>query len=139
MKDILTALRDAASIHNSQLLKITKTNELTISEWKLLSQVINGNNTQEHLSKATSLDVSTLSRQLKRLVEKQMLSKEAVGRDKRQLLYHVTDKGSQANKQISQLSDKLEKSIFNHWTDEEKNLLKILINRLEKSLQRISD
>lgn len=137
MKDILVALNSAAKNHRSQLFSITKATGLTISEWKLLTQVIAGNTTQEMLSETTKLDISTLSRQLKRLLEKEMIEKTAVGRDKRQLIYKVTEKGTQSSQYIQTEIDKLTEQVFNHWTEEEKNLLKILINRLEKSLNRI--
>ncbi|AEB73347.1 MarR family winged helix-turn-helix transcriptional regulator [Lentilactobacillus buchneri] len=137
MKDILVALNSAAKNHRSQIFNITKAMNLTISEWKLLNQVIAGNTTQELLSESTKLDISTLSRQLKRLLEKDMIEKTAVGRDKRQLIYKVTDKGTQASQYVAAEIQKLTDRVFNHWTDEEKNLLKILINRLEKSLDRI--
>lgn len=137
MKDILVALNAASKNHATQLLKITKQQGLTISEWKLLTQVIAGNATQETLATATKLDISTLSRQLKRLLTKEMLVKTAVGKDKRQLIYKVTPTGSDADKRIEAQIMTLRDQIFNHWTDEEKNLLKILINRLEQSLDRI--
>ncbi|MGF2383861.1 MarR family winged helix-turn-helix transcriptional regulator [Lentilactobacillus otakiensis] len=137
MKDILVALNSAAKNHRSQIFKITKAMNLTISEWKLLNQLIAGNTTQELLSESTQLDISTLSRQLKRLLEKEMIDKTAVGRDKRQLIYKVTDKGTHASEYVQDEIQQLTDRVFNHWTDEEKNLLKILINRLEKSLDRI--
>lgn len=137
MKDILVALNSAAKNHRSQIFTITKAMNLTISEWKLLNQVIAGNTTQELLSESTKLDISTLSRQLKRLLEKDMIEKTAVGRDKRQLIYKVTDKGTKASQHIALEISQLTERVFNHWTDEEKNFLKILINRLEKSLDRI--
>ncbi|GEP22747.1 MAG: MarR family transcriptional regulator [Lentilactobacillus diolivorans] len=137
MKDILVALNSAAKNHTTQLFKITKATGLTISEWKLLNQVIAGNKTQEVLSEITNLDISTLSRQLKRLVEKEMLKKTAIGKDKRQLIYTVTQKGLDSSEYVSNQVKSLTELVFNHWTNEEKNLLKILINRLEKSLDRI--
>ncbi|EHO51105.1 MarR family winged helix-turn-helix transcriptional regulator [Lentilactobacillus kisonensis] len=137
MKDILPALNSAAKNHKAQLFAITKETGLTISEWKLLCQVIDGNTTQETLSSRTKLDISTLSRQLKKLVEKEMIEKTAVGKDKRQLIYNVTPKGINSSTYVKTKLDELTERIFNHWTDEEKNLLKILMNRLEQSLGRI--
>ncbi|MBZ2202468.1 MAG: MarR family winged helix-turn-helix transcriptional regulator [Lentilactobacillus hilgardii] len=137
MKDILVALNSAAKNHNASLMKITKAENLTISEWKLLNHVIDGHSTQETLSAVTKLDISTLSRQLKRLVVKEMLSKTAVGKDKRQLIYSVTEKGTKSSQNVEQKVEDLQDQVFSHWTNEEKNLLKILINRLEQSLDRI--
>ena len=66
-----------------------------------------------------------------------MISKTAVGKDKRQLIYQVTDKGLRSNQQADQLYQELTANVFNHWTDEEQQLLKILLNRLEQSINRI--
>ncbi len=137
MKEILVALNSAAKRHQAQLLKVTKGQGLTISEWRLLNQVIDGYTTQETLSEITNLDISTLSRQLKKLLVKEMIVKTAVGKDKRQLIYKATDNGVMASEKIQAESESLKNQIFNHWTNEEKNLLKILINRLEQSLDRI--
>lgn len=138
MKDSLTALREIEKEHKNALLSITKKAKLTIAEWQLLLHILDDNTTQEQLSNATSLDTSTLSRQLKSLVKKEMLDKTPTGRDKRQLIYNVTELGQQSVKLINEAYNELEANIFNRWTDEEKNLLQILLNRLEKSLARIS-
>lgn len=137
MKDTLVALRSMEKKYQKILLRLTKSVELTISEWQLLAKVIAGIQTQDQLATASSLDISTLSRQLKSLVAKEMISKTAVGKDRRQLIYQVTDKGTQAHQQASQLYQELTANIFTHWTDEEQQLLKILLNRLEQSINRI--
>ncbi|MGF7436481.1 MarR family winged helix-turn-helix transcriptional regulator [Lentilactobacillus senioris] len=137
MKDTLVALRSTEKKYQKILLKLTKSVELTISEWQLLAKVISGIQTQDQLAAASSLDISTLSRQLKSLVAKDMISKTAVGKDKRQLIYQVTDKGLRSNQQADQLYQELTANVFNHWTDEEQQLLKILLNRLEQSINRI--
>jgi DNA-binding MarR family transcriptional regulator len=138
MKDSLTALRDIEKEHKSALLAVTKKANLTIAEWQLLIHILDDNTTQEQLSNATSLDTSTLSRQLKSLVKKEMLGKTPTGRDKRQLIYNVTIAGQQAVKLINEAYLTLERQIFDRWTDEEKNLLQILLNRLDKSMSRIN-
>lgn len=137
MKDSLVALRSTEKQYQKILLKLTKSVELTISEWRLLSKVIAGIQTQDQLAEASSLDISTLSRQLKSLISKNMISKKAIGPDKRQLVYQVTDKGLLADKGATKLYQELTSDIFNHWTAEEQKLLKILLNRLEQSVSRI--
>ncbi|CAM2759165.1 MarR family winged helix-turn-helix transcriptional regulator [Fructilactobacillus fructivorans] len=137
MKNSLTALRVVGKIHQQQLQALTKKSNLTISEWQLLIAITDGYTTQESLSQSMELDTSTLSRQLKRLVEKEMIRKKAVGQDKCQLIYSITDKGKNACNQINSDYADLSTRIFNQWTDEEKNLLKILLNRLETSMKKI--
>ncbi|BAP85640.1 MarR family transcriptional regulator [Paucilactobacillus hokkaidonensis JCM 18461] len=137
MKDSLSALREIERNHRSALLAITKKAHLTIAEWQLLLFILADNTTQEQLSNATSLDTSTLSRQLKNLVAKEMLNKTPTGRDKRQLIYSITELGKQSVNQINDDYKQLANQIFDRWTDEEKNLLQILLNRLDKSIARI--
>ncbi|MFZ2353044.1 MarR family winged helix-turn-helix transcriptional regulator [Paucilactobacillus nenjiangensis] len=137
MKDSLSALTDISKNHKSALLRITKQVNLTIAEWQLLLQIIDGNTTQDLLSKTTGLDTSTLSRQLKHLETKEMLDKTPTGRDKRQLIYAATELGVNAVKTINEQTEQLDKQIFDRWTEEETNLLQILLNRLDKSVKRI--
>lgn len=138
MKPSLSALQDSEKIHRTQLLAITKMQQLTIAEWQLLANLDQGYTTQEQLATATELDTSTLSRQLKSLGNKEMIDKEATGRDHRQLIYSVTPAGSAALTAINAAAEKLTEQVFDKWTDEEKNLLQILLNRLETSLSRLS-
>lgn len=138
MKDSLIALRDIEKNYKSVLLAITKRSKLTIAEWQLLLQIEAGYCTQEQLSDATKLDTSTLSRQLKNLVTKEMLQKTPTGRDKRQLVYSMSQAGKKAIIEIDTAFADLSTRIFDRWTDEENNLLRILLNRLDKSIARVS-
>lgn len=138
MKDSLIALRDIEKNYKSVLLAITKRSKLTIAEWQLLLQIEAGYRTQEQLSDATKLDTSTLSRQLKNLVTKEMLQKTPTGRDKRQLVYSMSQAGKKAIMEIDTAFADLSTRIFDRWTDEENNLLRILLNRLDKSIARVS-
>jgi DNA-binding MarR family transcriptional regulator len=83
------------------------------------------------------LDTSTLSRQLASLVKKEKLSKEAVGRDRRQLVYTITPAGLTALKAINAAYEQFEADVFDKWPQDEQNLLRILLNRLNKSVSRI--
>ncbi|KRN79001.1 MarR family winged helix-turn-helix transcriptional regulator [Fructilactobacillus lindneri] len=102
----------------------------------MLTAINNEYNTQEKLAKEMSLDTSTLSRQLKRLVEKGMVHKTAIGKDRRQLVYNIDEKGVNAYKSIENDYQTFKLHIFEQWTDEEKNMLKILLNRLENSMTK---
>ncbi|USS89650.1 MarR family winged helix-turn-helix transcriptional regulator [Fructilactobacillus cliffordii] len=138
MKNSLEALRDVSKIHQHQLQVITKAQNLTISEWQLLMAINGGSDTQEKLSHTMNLDTSTLSRQLKRLLVKEMIIKHAVGQDRRQLIYQLTHLGTDALKQINAAYDQLQQQIFAQWTEDESNLLKILLNRLATSMKRLN-
>lgn len=136
MKSSLDALAVTAKQQTAMLKKITKAQGVTVAEWQLLIQLQAGFNTQEKLAKAMQLDTSTLSRQLASLVKKERLSKEAVGRDRRQLIYSVTDAGNAAVANVNAAYQQFEAAVFDKWPQDEQNLLKILLNRLNKSVDR---
>lgn len=136
MKSSLEALIAINKVQQTLLQRMTKRYQLTVSEWQLLDHIGGGENTQEILAQQTRLDTSTLSRQLKGLVAKEMVTKEAIGRDKRQLIYTITEQGTQTAAAINTAFEDLSDQIFEHWSTDERNLLQILLNRLDKSWDR---
>ncbi|ASG78364.1 MULTISPECIES: MarR family winged helix-turn-helix transcriptional regulator [Lactiplantibacillus] len=137
MKSSLTALAETAKLQTASLKQLTKAQGVTVAEWQLLIQLNTGANTQEKLATAMQLDTSTLSRQLASLVKKEKLSKEAVGRDRRQLVYTITPAGLTALNAINAAYEQFEADVFDKWPQDEQNLLRILLNRLNKSVSRI--
>jgi len=136
MKSSLAALAATAKQQTVVLKQITKAQGVTVAEWQLLGQLLAGFNTQEKLAAEMQLDTSTLSRQLASLVKKGQLSKEAIGRDRRQLIYTVTPTGEAAVSDINQAYNNYEAAVFDKWPQDEQNLLRILLNRLNKSVDR---
>ncbi len=136
MKSSLAALAATAKQQTAMLKQITKAQGVTVAEWQLLLQLQAGYNTQEKLATVMQLDTSTLSRQLASLVKKERLSKEAVGRDRRQLIYSVTPAGTTAVEAINAAYEAYEAAVFDKWPQDEQNLLRILLNRLNKSVDR---
>lgn len=137
MKSSLTALAETAKLQTASLKQLTKAQGVTVAEWQLLIQLNTDANTQEKLATAMQLDTSTLSRQLASLVKKEKLSKEAVGRDRRQLVYTITPAGLTALNAINAAYEQFEADVFDKWPQDEQNLLRILLNRLNKSVSRI--
>ena len=136
MKSSLAALTATAKQQTAILKQITKNQGVTVAEWQLLMQLQAGHDTQEKLASVMQLDTSTLSRQLASLVKKAKLSKEAVGRDRRQLIYSLTDAGEEAVSLINADYQRYEADVFDKWPQDEQNLLRILLNRLNKSVDR---
>lgn len=136
MKTVLEALRDTEKQYKSILTRITKEQGVTIAEWQLLNHLSEGFDTQDKLSEETGLDNSTLSRQLSSLLKKELVSNIAVGRDRRQLIYELTLKGSDALTAVNQQHTHYEETIFKLWSAEEKSMARILLNRLENSLSK---
>lgn len=136
MKEILNVLHETDKDYQKILKKLTKECQLTIAEWKLLQQVENEFDTQEQLSQATGLDTSTLSRQLNSLMKKEMIENQVVGHDHRHFIYQITDTGTKSLEFIQSQYHEIEQQIFSVWSEEEKSMLQILLNRLDKSMQK---
>ena len=136
MKTVLEALRDTEKQYKSILTRITKEQGVTIAEWQLLNHLSEGFDTQDKLSEETGLDNSTLSRQLSSLLKKELVSNIAVGRDRRQLIYELTLKGSDVLTAVNPQLTHYEETIFKLWSAEEKSMARIWLNRLENSLSK---
>ncbi|ETY74354.1 MarR family winged helix-turn-helix transcriptional regulator [Lactiplantibacillus fabifermentans] len=136
MKSSLMALADTAKQQTAVLKRLTKAQGITVAEWQLLIKLQAGFDTQEKLAVEMQLDTSTLSRQLASLVKKEKLTKEAVGRDRRQLIYSVTATGDNAVATVNADYERFEAAVFDKWPQDEQNLLRILLNRLNKSVDR---
>ncbi|KRO28285.1 transcription regulator [Lactiplantibacillus fabifermentans DSM 21115] len=130
------ALADTAKQQTAVLKRLTKAQGITVAEWQLLIKLQAGFDTQEKLAVEMQLDTSTLSRQLASLVKKEKLTKEAVGRDRRQLIYSVTATGDNAVATVNADYERFEAAVFDKWPQDEQNLLRILLNRLNKSVDR---
>ena len=131
MDSLIQSLRIAADKYETNLQKLMKTNGLTIAEFRLIDLISQEFNTQDKLSEVTKLDTSTLSRQLKKIVEKEMVEKVPTGADKRQLIYTVKDQGQIALKDVKTKEQKLIKSTLSDLSDTEVKKLTELLNKLK--------
>ncbi|MFD1317631.1 MarR family winged helix-turn-helix transcriptional regulator [Loigolactobacillus zhaoyuanensis] len=111
---------------------------LNRADVRLLSYLIESEQTLVELRHATGLDVSTLSRQLTALTHKKMLQKQREQQDKRKLKFTLTALGRTQFTRFRQASATLEQSILANWPTEEQQLLKVLLNRLLTSAQRLN-
>ncbi len=139
MKSILEALWDTEKTYKHQMIKLTKAAGITIAEWHLLQHLVAGFDTQDKLASEMGLDNSTLSRQLKALAKKELVSMVAVGYDRRQLIYELTPAGQAALQKVDQAHQEFSELAFQVWSPEEKSMMQILLNRLDKSLRRSLD
>ena len=142
VKESLDILLDIQKSYTQLLKQMTHLHTVTIAEWQLLQNVADGSNTQSELVSTTKLDVSTLSRQLSKLVKKDLLAIEKMGEkptERKKYLYTMTNKGQEVLRKMDQDFTQLKDSLFSQWTKEEQNLLKILLNRLNTSFNRIEN
>lgn len=136
MEGILDNLGLAAKSLQTQTTKITKRYKVTIAEWRLLRQINKQVITQDAMAEALQLDTSTLSRQLKSLTNKELITKTAVGKDRRQLEYALAPSGINVLQQINDDYDALIDAVFHYWPEDEQQMMKIMLNRLNRSLER---
>lgn len=142
MKSTKENLLIVSKSYQALLQKRAKQVNLTVAEWQLLRLIVEGYNTQQLLAENTNLDVSTLSRQLSRLDAKRLIKKvirtEEKIRSRPASSYSLNEAGQASLDKMNQKFEELNQQIFEHWTDEEDNLLKILLNRLATRLQQIN-
>lgn len=142
VKESLAVLLDIQRNYNQILKRTSRRHGLTTAEWQLLKKVTAGYNTQNQLVAETKLDVSTLSRQLSRLVEKKLLLiKKLDDRPsltaRKKYSYQVTNRGNDSLTAMGTDLQKMKDDLFSPWTQDEQNLLKILLNRLNTSFDRL--
>ncbi|MBS0949312.1 winged helix-turn-helix transcriptional regulator [Weissella minor] len=138
MKQILDALQVAEKQYRTNLIQMAKGQGVTVAEWTLLGYVNDGYDTQDKLSKGMALDNSTLSRQLKSLVKKELVESEVISHDNRQLRYRLTQKGLDTMTALVNAQAEFNNQVFSVWSDEEKRMMEILLNRLDKSINKIA-
>lgn len=138
MKQILDALQVAEKQYRTNLIQMAKGQGVTVAEWTLLGYVNDGYDTQDKLSKGMALDNSTLSRQLKSLVKKELVESEVISHDNRQLRYRLTQKGLDTMTELVDAQAEFNNQVFSVWSDEEKRMMEILLNRLDKSINKIA-
>lgn len=144
MKSAQENLLIVSKLYQSLLQKRARNIKLTIAEWQLLQLVADGNDTQQALAISTNLDISTLSRQLSRLKSKGYLIKEIVRTEEKIYTrpashYRLSEEGQDILKQMDLDFDLFNQQIFDHWSEEEVNLLTILLNRLSKRIEQIEN
>ncbi|WP_439426097.1 MarR family winged helix-turn-helix transcriptional regulator [Oenococcus alcoholitolerans] len=129
----LEILRQTDNIYIEKVTSIMKRFGMTYAEHRLLILVEEGFSTQEGISKKTNLDTSTLSRQLKSAVKKGFLKRTPTGKDKRQLVYFLTESGKNKNNAVAAELARLDHLIFSDWNRNDRALLNELLIKLKES------
>ena len=112
--------------------------EAAIRQWS-----VDGKNSQELLAEDLRLDTSTLSRQLSKLTTKAFVKISKVTnqnnvKTRKSYQYHLSEIGQRVLSQMNTDFKEFGQKVFAQWTGEEKNFLKILINRLTQSMRQVT-
>ncbi|MDT1957792.1 MarR family winged helix-turn-helix transcriptional regulator [Carnobacterium divergens] len=116
--------------------KLLKEHALTKATFTLLNNLIDIPKTIKKLSFETNLDKSTLSRQLDILVKKNLVI-EIKNEDRRLRNVQLSEEGQNLQNRINQNLTQQWELIFQSWSDEEKQLLMVLLGRMNRSFQLI--
>lgn len=114
-----------------QLLKKYK---MTKSSFTIMSYIKDEKTTLNELAKHSELDKSTLSRQVKNLEQKGLIKKET-GVDKRVAFLSLSPEAQQLLLVVSFELEKAYSLIFKSWPADEKQLLLVLMGRVNRSIQ----
>ncbi|KID55722.1 MarR family transcriptional regulator [Pseudoalteromonas luteoviolacea] len=110
---------------------------LTQAQWRVLSHVINIEfATAKQICELANMDKSTVSRAIKQLEEKQILTLTKHPEDKRATVIACTDEGVSLFKQLTPKAQEWEQSLLSNFSDSEKSTLKMLIEKLSQSVDK---
>lgn len=142
MKEPLDNLFDLQREYQRFVQKLAKQNKLTIAEWQLLQKIAEDKNSQEILAEEMQLDTSTLSRQLSKLTQKEYVLVNKVEsqlnvKTRKSYQYRLSELGQNVLTKMNADFKEFGQKVFAQWSKEEKNFLKILINRLTQSMRQV--
>jgi len=107
---------------------------ITKSGFSIMSFINDEKITLNELANHSDLDKSTLSRQVKQLEKKGFITKES-GTDKRYIYLSLTPESRQLIRAFSFEFEKSYSLIFKSWPADEKQLLLVLMGRVNRSIQ----
>ncbi|MFS7259764.1 MarR family winged helix-turn-helix transcriptional regulator [Carnobacterium divergens] len=132
--EIKAQLEDFHTLYKQFETNVLKKHILTKSSFSLLNHLDSNPKTIKELSHDTNLDKSTLSRQVDTLIKKN-LAMEIEHLDRRLRTVQISDYGQELQKQIHQQLDEKWDTLFQLWSNEEKQLLMVLLGRMNRSFQ----
>jgi DNA-binding MarR family transcriptional regulator len=115
---------------NQQLLSEHAINESAVN---IISIIGEDEKTLKEITEASGLDKSTVSRQVNALVKKNMVTK-TTGEDKRYAYFTLSKEASEVVNQYTTSFETLLSHTLSGWTEEEKQMLLVLLGRLNRSL-----
>lgn len=138
MQESFLALKQLQQVQHHFEQQLYQKLGLRQADIKLLTYLNEAEQTLAALRRHTNLDISTLSRQLKALVQRNLVIKQAVKSDQRKRHFLITSLGRTKLADFKTAMQEYEQAIFANWSAEEKQLLKVLLNRLITSSERLS-
>lgn len=135
MAELSKALNDIIRLYDHYYRQLLNEYQINASTINLINAIQGEVMTLTDITEATGLDKSTVSRQMNILVKKEFAVKTN-GEDKRYTLFRLTEKAEKAYWTINQAMNDYFSESLDNWSEEEKQMLLVLLRRLNHSLSR---
>ncbi|ADC66037.1 transcriptional regulator, MarR family [Ferroglobus placidus DSM 10642] len=106
--------------------------ELTFLEFKCLKIVYGGKATQKEIVEETGLTKGTVSKALKSLEEKGLITRK---RDGREYVIHLTEEGKAMIKKLERIASEINEKMLRGFEREEVKILERLLERILRNLE----
>lgn len=131
--DILFKLSELQVLYKKMTQQLLKTYQLSTSALNLIEILGEEQATLKSITEKSQLDKSTVSRQMNTLVKKGLVTKTS-GEDKRYVYFTLVPEAKNQFKEYNAAISQSFSSVLSGWTEEEKQMLSVLIGRLNRSL-----
>jgi DNA-binding MarR family transcriptional regulator len=110
---------------------------LTRGQPKILNFLVNNNGCiQKQIAESCKIDPATVTSLLLNMEKRQLIYRTPNSENRRVLNVFITDKGTEAQKQVEKIFNYLDERCFDGFTEEEKAEAMKLITRLQNNLER---
>lgn len=133
VEDVLDKLTELQALYkqiNQQMLNTRSLNESAVN---VISIIGEEQKTLKEITEACGLDKSTVSRQVNALVKKEWVQKTS-GEDKRYAYFTLSEDAMTMHTEYKQVFNDYLEGTLSGWTEEEKQMLIVLLGRLNRSL-----
>lgn len=131
--EILLKLADLQSLYKVMTQNLLHDYNLSASALNLIEILGEEQATLKSITEQSQLDKSTISRQMNTLVKNGLVVK-TTGADKRYAYFTLSENAKSKFQEYNTAAQKTFSDILAGWTEEEKQLLSVLIGRLNRSL-----
>lgn len=134
---IIDKLEEVQSTYSIMVKKMQKEMNLSASFIPIMEIIQDEKMTLKEITEQSALDKSTVSRQINQMVKKEMVKRES-GKDRRYAYFSLSDKAKKAYQSyLFELNKNMTAALYS-WPEEEKQILFVLLGRLNRSLASIS-
>lgn len=134
---IIDKLEEVQSTYSIMVKKMQKEMNLSASFIPIMEIIQDEKMTLKEITEQSALDKSTVSRQINQMVKKEMVKRES-GKDRRYAYFSLSDKAKKTYQSyLFELNKNMTAALYS-WPEEEKQILFVLLGRLNRSLASIS-